>query len=185
MIKGIFTYSGPTKVQSRRRLQQAAYFPRYKIIFLVYNPEYCGMVRQVPASRLHEQKRYIAMESFDKRYQARHNGPLTAEVRARLNRFREDGSTLKDIGDALGISGAFVSKLLNPKDPANISTKHIPRIIKTLEHHEQTNGYAPKKEQADASSSKFSKLEDLPLEDLIRAISAKGFDVSVTPRAVR
>jgi hypothetical protein len=122
------------------------------------------------------------MEGFDKRYQARHNGPLTPELRARLNRFREDGSTLKDIGDALGISGAFVSKLLNPKAPANISTIHIPRIIKTLEQYEQTSGYAPKKDQAAAPSS---KLEDLPLEDLIRAISAKGFDVSVTPRAAR
>jgi hypothetical protein len=125
------------------------------------------------------------MEHFDKRYQSKHNGPLTAEVRGRLKRFRDDGSTLKDIGDALGISGAFVSKLLKKDAPANISTAHIPRIIKTLEHHEQLSGYAPKKEQAAAQSSKFPKLEDLPLEDLIRAISAKGFDVSVTPKTVK
>jgi hypothetical protein len=122
------------------------------------------------------------MEGYDKRYQEHHNGPLTADTRARINRFREDGSTLKDIGDAFEISGAFVSKLLNPKAPANISTIHIPRIIKALEHHEQKSGYAPKKEQA---AVPFSKLEDLPLEDLIRAISAKGFDVSVTPRTTR
>jgi predicted transcriptional regulator len=113
------------------------------------------------------------MEGFDKRHQARHNGPLTADVRAWLNRFRQEGSTLKDIGDALGISGAFVSKLLNPKAPANISTVNVPRIIKILEHHEQ----ARKKEQA-AASSKLSKLEDFPLEDLMSAISAKGYDVS-------
>lgn len=125
------------------------------------------------------------MEGFDRRYQERHNGPLTKEVRARLQRFREDGSTLQDIGNALGISGAFVSKLLNPKGPANISTIHIPRIIKTLEHHEQLSGYAPKKEPGIASSSNPTKLEDFPLEDLIRAISAKGFEVSVTPRGVR
>ena len=125
------------------------------------------------------------MEGFDKRYQERHNGPLTQDVRARLHRFREGGSTLQDIGNALGISGAFVSKLLNPKAPANISSIHIPRMIKTLEHHEQLNGYAPKKEPEAVPSSNHAKLEDFPLEDLIRAISAKGFDVSVTPRAVR
>jgi hypothetical protein len=125
------------------------------------------------------------MEHFDRRYQTSRNGPLTAEVRARLKRFQDDGSTLKDIGDALGISGAFVSKLLKKDAPANISTTHIPRIIKTLEHHEQLSGYAPKKEQAAAKSPKFPKLEDLPLEDLIHAIAAKGFDVSVTPKMVK
>jgi predicted transcriptional regulator len=123
------------------------------------------------------------MEIFNPLYQERHNGPLTEAVRARLQRFRESGSTLQDIGNALGISGAFVSKLLNPKGPANISSIHIPRIMKTLEHHEQLNGFVPKTEQDVTTSS--TKLENLPLEDLIRAISAKGFDVSVTPRTAR
>ena len=134
---------------------------------------------------MREQKRTIAMEGFDKRYQERHNGPLTKEVRARLQQFRENGSTLQQIGNALGISGAFVSKLLNPKGPANISSIHIHRIIKALEHHEQLNGSAPKKEPEVVPSSNPSKLEDFPLEDLIRAISTKGFDVCVTPRTAR
>jgi hypothetical protein len=125
------------------------------------------------------------MERFDNRYQERHNGPLTQEVRNRLQRFREDGNTLQGIGNALGFSGAFVSKLLNSKAPANISSIHIPRMMKALEHHEQVNGYATKEETEAAPSSNPTKLEDLPLEDLIRAISAKGFDVSVTPRTVR
>jgi len=64
--------------------------------------------------------------------------------------------------------------------------RELPRIIKTLEHHEQLSGFAPKKKKTEvAPLSNAAKLEDLPLEDLIRAISAKGFDVSVTPRAVR
>jgi hypothetical protein len=83
------------------------------------------------------------------------------------------------------MSGAFVSKLLNPKGPANISTVHIPRIIKALEHHEQLRGYAPKTQTEATTSSQPTKLEDFPLEDLIRAIAAKGFDVSVAPRTAR
>jgi hypothetical protein len=125
------------------------------------------------------------MNGFDKRYQDRHNGPLSKDVRARLQRFREDGSTLREIGTALGISGAFVSKLLNPQDPANISSIHIPRIIKVLEHHEQAKSYAPKKESEAKPSPTLIELENLPLEDLLRAISAKGVDVSVTQRALR
>ena len=112
---------------------------------------------------------------FDPRYQERKDGPLTQELRSRIGKFRELGSTLAEIGDEIGFSGAFVSQLLNDKHPARVRTIHVPRIIRKLEEAEQSAGIAPK-EQGTASPR-------LSLEDLIKAITAKGFEVTVRARS--
>jgi transcriptional regulator with XRE-family HTH domain len=117
----------------------------------------------------------IAMEGFDSRYQEHMNGPLTKDLRDRLQRFRnEQGSTLKDIGDRLGFSGAFISTLLNPKSPAHIRTKHIPKMVLAIEHAEIESGWR--------KPGLGKPVSDLSLEELIKAISSKGFDVTIKPR---
>lgn len=82
------------------------------------------------------------MEGYDPRYQTTPNGPLTKELRDRLQKFRtEQGSTLKDIGDRLGFSGPFISTLLNAKSPASIRTKHLPKMVQAIEHAEIESGW--------------------------------------------
>lgn len=118
------------------------------------------------------------MKNFDARYQEHYNGPLTKGLRDRLQRFRTDNNaTLQDIGDELGISGTFVGKLLNSDAPANISTKHVPRIVQKVEHAEIELGWASK------SVAASSKSLPADVASLMREITRLGYDVSVTLRA--
>src|ERR1700722_16953830 len=114
---------------------------------------------------------------FDSKYQESKDGPLSVAVRDRLQKFREAGFTLKDIGDLLGFSGPFISQLLSQKSPGRVRSIHIPKIIQAIEHAEIENGIAgvpaPKKPDA---------LVDMSLEALMRAIEAKGFEVTVKPK---
>lgn len=121
------------------------------------------------------------MSNFDPRYQTEKDGPLTQKLRDRLQKFRQNGSTLADIGTRLGFSGAFISQLLNEKKPARIRSIHIPGLVQAVEHAEIEEGIVTK--PGNALLSVVNDASKLPLEDLIRAISAKGFDVTVTPRA--
>ena len=121
------------------------------------------------------------MKQFDPRYQEEKDGPLNQSVRDRIQKFRQRGSTLADIAKALEFSGPFVSQLLNEKRPARVRSIHIPRIIKALEEAESEHG----REARAASGEAVQSAEGLSLEDLINAIDARGFDVSVRPKARR
>ena len=68
---------------------------------------------------------------YDDKYQDKKNGPLSKPLRDRLSAFRSF-STLAEIGTAIGFSGPFVSQILNEKKPANVDSKHIPRIVRAL-----------------------------------------------------
>lgn len=118
---------------------------------------------------------------FDPRYQQSKDGPLSKELRKRLNAFRELGFTLKDIGDRLGFSGPFISQLLNEKTPARIRSIHIPKVVQAIEHAEIENGLRNAVPKIGAAKR---QIDDLSLEELMNAISAKGFEVSVKPKAV-
>lgn len=115
-------------------------------------------------------------------YQDGKDGPLNAATRARLNKFRELGCTLKEIGDAFKMSGPFVSQMLNEKSPARVRSIHVPRIVEAIEKGERDWKIKP---PANTSSHQPSKSGNatLTLEDHIRAIDALGFTVTVTPKA--
>jgi transcriptional regulator with XRE-family HTH domain len=115
---------------------------------------------------------------YDPRYQTRKNGPLTKEVRSRLTRFRERGYTLAEIAQEFKFSGPFISQLLNEKAPASVRTIHIPRIIERLEKAEIDEGITMPREKLHQPLD----IGRVSLEELINAIAAKGFDVTVTPR---
>ena len=115
---------------------------------------------------------------FDPRYQESKNGPLTKDIRDRISAFRTLGSTLAEIGNALGLSGPFVSQLLNDKTPARIATKHIPRIIKVLEEREQKYMKKPTAPREEKSGN--TGLPGMSLEDHLRAIKALGYGVTIS-----
>jgi transcriptional regulator with XRE-family HTH domain len=117
---------------------------------------------------------------FDERYQVSKDGPLTRPVRDRLQRFREVGFTLREIGDRLGFSGAFVSQLLNEKNPARVRSVHIPAMIQAIEHAEIENGLRTGKNKGKSVDAP----DRLTLEELIRAIAAKGFEVTIKPKGI-
>jgi hypothetical protein len=118
------------------------------------------------------------MNNFDPVNQEHYNGPLSRQLRERLQRFRTDNNaTLQDIGNELGLTGSFVGKLLDSKSPANISTKHVARIVQKVEHAEIELGWAPKK-------GNQTPPKNVPpgLASLMREITRLGYDVSVTLR---
>lgn len=119
------------------------------------------------------------MSNFNSAHQEEKDGPLTKSVRQRLNKFRQLGYTLSDIGEALGFSGPFISQLLNEKKPARIRSVHVPELIKTLEEAEAEEGLTKK------NKSKPTDASALSLEELMNAIIAKGFNVSVTPKTTK
>lgn len=92
---------------------------------------------------------------YDDRYQDGKNGPLKKDIRDRIAIFRTRGSTLADIGEALGFSGPFVSQLLNEKRPGRVRTIHIPRIIKALEKAEREER---EKSEGTSSSGSFTQV---------------------------
>lgn len=98
------------------------------------------------------------------------DGPLKKDIRDRISRFRSK-FTLGEIGDALGFSGAFVGSLLNEKNPARVRSRHVPRILKELEDAEEREGFEPAK----------NALSEASLDDLVRAIYAKGHRVTLSP----
>lgn len=116
------------------------------------------------------------MEGYDPRYQVSLNGPLTKETRDRLQRFRtEQGSTLKDIGDALGFSGPFISTLLNAKSPASIRTKHIPKMVRAIEDAEIEVGWRKpraQKDELDKESERSTKSSDTMTSKLLEKFPA-------------
>jgi hypothetical protein len=121
------------------------------------------------------------MGSFDPRFQEYYNGPLTKEFRARLQRFRDDNNaTLQDIGNELGFSGAFVSTLLNASKPASIRTKHMARIVQTVEDAEIELGWR-KPIEAKEKPENLS----MSLDDHVDAIEAMGYSVTLTRKPRR
>jgi hypothetical protein len=122
----------------------------------------------------------VAMDSFDPRYQEFYNGPLTKDLRARLQRFRDDNNaTLQDIGSELGFSGAFISTLLNASKPASIRTKHMARIVQKVEHSEIELGWRKPIELPKVKTSDRS----LSLDDHVDAIEAMGYSVTLTRKS--
>ncbi|GAC1557929.1 MAG: hypothetical protein NVS2B5_20240 [Beijerinckiaceae bacterium] len=68
---------------------------------------------------------------------------------------------------------------MNSKSPARIRSIHIPKLVQAIEHAEIENGISIAQE----TPGKQSPPIDTSLEDLIRAIAAKGFEVTIKPRA--
>jgi hypothetical protein len=116
---------------------------------------------------------------FDQRFQERKNGPLSQQFRDRIKRFREF-STLAEIGDTIGFSGAFVSQILNEKSPARVDSKHIPRIVRAIEKAEvewaEELGL-PSSSTAQPAAASSGGEGPMSLDYHLRAIDALGWKI--------
>jgi hypothetical protein len=115
------------------------------------------------------------MQAFDARYQTSFNGALTPEIISRIQALRNAGHTFNAIGQMLGLSGSFIAKLIDATRPANIRSSHIADLVRALDHHDQLAGIAK-------PPSSPVRLSDQPLEELLMAIAAKGYNISLSPR---
>lgn len=117
------------------------------------------------------------MESFNPAYQESYNGPLSKELRARIQRFRdENGATLQEIGKELSFSGPFISTLLNPKNPARIRTKHIDKIVSRVELAEIDLGW---RKPAPSVKVDSQQAKAMTLDDHVDAIEGMGYAVTL------
>ncbi len=124
--------------------------------------------------------------NFDKEYQTRFNGPLTVTVRDRIKSFNKSASWA-EIGKALGLSGTFSKRIVI--DGENIRSKHIPRIRLALEtaEHDRDNDTDKTTETfhpptTDETQDRTDRKE-LSLEQLVEAITAKGYNCTVEAKA--
>jgi transcriptional regulator with XRE-family HTH domain len=120
------------------------------------------------------------MSNYDPQYQIAYNGLLQPAFRAHLDEVRRQRKlTLAQLGDALGISGAFIGNLINGKKA--IRTKHIPGIARAVNELENGDRVGSTAHEAPAAPSSEGKLlEKASLEDLARRANALGFNVSFT-----
>lgn len=132
--------------------------------------------------------------SYDPQHQMRLNGPLTPELRARIQAIRSKRRlSLALMGEHLGFSGPFLSSLLRDEAPGSIRSVHLPRVIQALEQLEARPTLRRSAEtirdvhdQASAGNSvphaprgddrPYDSQEDSKLTDLIRAAHARGFE---------
>ncbi|MGQ0660470.1 hypothetical protein [Sphingosinicella sp.] len=121
--------------------------------------------------------------NYDRQFQNEHNGPLRAEVRTRLTKIKDGRNwTLAELGEELGFSGAFVSQILNEKNPARVRSKHMGRIGDVLKRLEGT-GQITATETTTASKGE-SSVRSESLAELVRAAHKLGFSVEFKPLSI-
>jgi hypothetical protein len=119
-------------------------------------------------------------------HQESFNGPLSADIRARLNRLRtERNYTLADLGKAIGFSGPFMSTLLRPNNPGRIRTIRIDKFVQALQELEEGEGLTPPRPNGAPPADATAQERDDTLDELIRAIHRKGFLVTLGPMSPR
>jgi hypothetical protein len=119
-----------------------------------------------------------------KTYQEEQNGPLVASVRKRIQAVRDKlGYSWADMGEAFEFSNTFVHGISREDDPQRIRTKHIAQLIQNLESLEVKAGILHVGDRSPPSGSTAISVAQLSLEDLVHAIAAKGFTVTIAPAA--
>jgi hypothetical protein len=112
------------------------------------------------------------------------NGPLVASVRKRIQAVREKlGYSWADMGEAFEFSNTFVHGISREEDPQRIRTKHIDKLIQNLESLEVKAGILHVGDRSPPSASTAISVAHLSLEELVHAIAAKGFAVTISPAA--
>lgn len=120
--------------------------------------------------------------TFPNPYQDEANGPLKAGVRKRIHQARDKlGYSWADLGYAFDFSNTFVHGIAREVDPQRIRSKHVETLIQRLEGLEVTAGIA--KVATSTTTVPTLKAADLSLEELVNAIAAKGFTVTISPKA--
>lgn len=123
---------------------------------------------------------------YSKTYQEEVNGPLVASVRQRIRAVKEKlGYSWADMGGEFAFSNTFVLGIAREDDPMRIRSKHIERLIQNLGALEVKAGIAHVAAQSSgpALASVSTSVANLSLEELVHAISAKGFSVTITPNS--
>lgn len=122
------------------------------------------------------------MVDFNKVFQSEHNGPLTPATRKRIHKVRDTlGYSWQDMGDAFEFSNTFVHGISRDVDPQRIRSKHIEGLIQNLEGLEVKAGILKVGNRSVPPPA--ASASDLSLEDLLAAITAKGFTVTLGPKA--
>jgi len=120
--------------------------------------------------------------TFDPVVQISPNGELTPEFRARVRAVRDAlGLTLNQLGESIGFSGTFLSKLIREKNAARMGSKWAPIMLSTIiqlekkaEALEEGHNFEPKT----GADPHFGT----DLLALIRRIEAMGLRVHVSSR---
>jgi len=115
--------------------------------------------------------------------------PLSSDVRRRIKTFHRSGggtASWQEIADSIGrITGAAIRNYV--ENGSNVQNPEMAaRIVRVLEHYEnERDGVAqsPQHTQNELPTSQILT-SDISLEQLLRLISAKGFNVSVTMAGV-
>lgn len=114
-------------------------------------------------------------------YQTEANGELKPAVRKRIHKIRDLlGYSWADLGAEFGFSNTFVHGISRDDNPQRIRSKHIEALIRSLEGLEVKAGISS---VAPAAQSKKANVADLSLEELVNAIAAKGFAVTISPKS--
>lgn len=120
--------------------------------------------------------------SFPNPYQTEANGELTTTVRKRIHAVRDQlGYSWADLGAEFGFSNTFVHNISNNENPHRIRSKHIEGLIQSLEGLEVKAGI--RKVAPVENEPATSTVADLSLEELVNAIAAKGFSVTISPKS--
>ena len=116
-------------------------------------------------------------------YQDGLNGSLKPLVRRRIRTVRDElGFTWNEVGDAFDFSATFMHGLSREEVPLRIKSKHLEKLIRDLEALEVRAGLRDASEDADGENGASpAVVNELSLEQLIRAITDKGFNVTFSP----
>lgn len=119
--------------------------------------------------------------SYPNPYQTEANGELKPSVRKRIHKVRDLlGYSWADLGAEFGFSNTFVHGISRDDNPQRIRSKHIEALIRSLEGLEVKAGISS---VAPAASLNKTAISDLSLEELVNAIAAKGFSVTISPKS--
>jgi hypothetical protein len=115
---------------------------------------------------------------FDKRYQERHNGPLSVSLRSRIGAVKGAYNfTLAGLGNELGFSASFLGNLIMGRKA--IRTKHIAELVRAVARLEQSSPAHAESVQGEATPSPATKLlSEASLEELAARVNALGFQVT-------
>jgi len=115
-------------------------------------------------------------------YQTEANGELTPAVRKRIHKVRDLlGYSWADLGAEFDFSNTFVHGISRDDNPQRIRSKHIEGLIRSLEALEVKAGISSVAHAATKAPAKAA-ISDLSLEELVNAIAAKGFVVTISPK---
>jgi hypothetical protein len=117
------------------------------------------------------------------------DGALLPAVRKRIRTVREKlGYSWLALGEGLGFSNTFVQGISREKNPQNIRPMRVAGLIQNLEGLEVKAGILKVADMSQPSAStsisaSATAISSLSLEELVNAIAAKGFTVTISPVA--